>query len=57
MRLTQASSFKNQDNGICQYRTCGQPVPDGITIQICAHHLQIAYAAHIITTGLQIEAQ
>lgn len=50
---TQASSFQFEDKGICQYRTCGQQVPDGITIQLCAHHLQIAYAAHLITAGLQ----
>lgn len=53
MRLSQGSSFKNQDDGICQYRSCGQPVPDSITIQLCAHHIKIAYAAHIITNGLQ----
>ena len=57
MRLTQGSSFRNQDDGICQYRHCGQQVPDGITIQLCAHHLQIAYAAHIISTGLPVVTQ
>jgi hypothetical protein len=38
----------NHDEGVCQYRNCGRPIPDGISIQICDKHLRLAYAAYLI---------
>ncbi|UUG70051.1 hypothetical protein SEA_ZUCKER_92 [Arthrobacter phage Zucker] len=44
----------NNDTGICQYQECGHPVPDRITMQLCAKHLRLAYAAYLIANPDQM---
>lgn len=44
----------NNDDGVCQYRTCGRPIPDGITVQLCDKHLRLAYAAYLIANGAEV---
>lgn len=44
----------NNDEGICQYRDCEHEIPDGISIQLCKRHLEIAYAAYLLAGGTEI---
>lgn len=38
----------NNDEGICEYRNCHRDIPDGISIQLCNKHLELAFAAYLI---------
>lgn len=44
----------NNYDGVCQYRNCGRPIPDAITIQLCDKHLRLAYAAYLIANGAYV---
>lgn len=38
----------NNDEGVCEYRNCKRDIPDGISIQLCNKHLELAFAAYLI---------